>query len=41
MSKKTSSLLAIIVCVVVAGVAIYFGGAWMWNWLLAMHGVRH
>lgn len=41
MSKKTSSMLVMIVCVVVAALAIYFAGGWMWNWLLAMHGIRH
>jgi hypothetical protein len=39
MSKKTSFIVIGIV-VLIAIVAVWSGGAWMWHKLLAMHGIH-
>jgi hypothetical protein len=40
MSKRTSQLRLILIVVLVLAAAAWFGGGWLWQKLLEMHG-RH
>lgn len=40
MLKKAGSFVLVLLAVVVAAAAVWYGGGWVWHWLLALHGIH-